>query len=349
MLEGNFIAADSTSKRYSDDKLDLIGIAIQFDNYDIFKKHYIKTKKDICKEYSLDIPYHVIKFQDLQKRAPSYNLSEILGHLVKELLKNSSIKEIHACKTFWTEKFTSPRKDKKEFSGIDFADKILSQYYTLVVTWRMYKTEDRTTMYPYHPKKVLIDDFTGDLTECWKFVGKQYELSIVPHGDITYPPISLCDLLASCIRIEGIIDKKEIYNFLKENSFKDTYVTSEFVGCDNPDAKAIIPKLPYPMRTENHYPHPIIFIYKGKLDKQYQHRIENSVFFRKVLEYAENLRGCATFFDEELHTKILKSNDLFICIDDKSKEDIEEILFLNGKSDIGILSTEEFLRKEDFL
>ena len=124
MLRGNFIAADSTSKRHSDNKLDLLGIAIEFDDYAAFKKHYMETKKDICKKYNLNIPYSVLKFQDLQKRSPSFNLSEILSQFVKKLLNNSAIKQIHVCKTFWTENVIS---FEKEYSGINFVDKKLSQ------------------------------------------------------------------------------------------------------------------------------------------------------------------------------------------------------------------------------
>jgi len=204
----------------------------------------------------------------------------------------------------------------------------------------MYEVKERKNFRP--PRQILIDDVTGNLTECWKFTAKLYDLNIVPHGDITYPPISLCDLLVSHMRIEGMADKKEIYNFLKENFPEKTYVTSEFIGCDHPEAKAILPKLPYPMRTENHYPHPIVFIEKGDKEKK---RLENSLFFRDALKYAESIGGCVLFFDEELHTKILRSNDLFICPDKKSKEKIGEILSLNRGIEIKIYDIETFYKE----
>ena len=50
-------------------------------------------------------------------------------------------------------------------------------------------------------KHVALDGITGKITKAWQFVGKKADVvNIVPYGDLTYPCISLCDLICGYIR-----------------------------------------------------------------------------------------------------------------------------------------------------
>jgi len=77
---------------------------------------------------------------------------------------------------------------------------------------------------------LVLDGIQGKITKAWKFVGKNADtVNIVPHGDQTYPCISLCDLICGYIgKTVGHIDAKGILNQLKDET--PAYVDSEFIG-----------------------------------------------------------------------------------------------------------------------
>ena len=107
-------------------------------------------------------------------------------------------------------------------------------------------------------KHVALDGITGKITKAWQFVGKKADVvNIVPYGDLTYPCISLCDLICGYIRnTVHHIDAMEILIQLKDKT--PAYVDSEFIGDDDTEYFNI--KYPHSLKIELHLPPPLFLI-----------------------------------------------------------------------------------------
>jgi hypothetical protein len=334
MIPSRFIASDPGRVRRGN-RLTLHGAAIEFKEYQDFRNHYFKVVKEVCEKYNVKRISTITKFEDLIKLAPSYDLSDVVKELVTSLLSHNSVKEIHVCTTYLNEPV---RTWKGSMLPTPFADKILSQYYPIVPIWRFYYDETRNIK--YKPDNIILDDFQGKITKAWKFLGKEYEISTIPHGDCCYPALSTCDLLCSLIKISfPSLYIGDIKQSLIDLDVGDAYITAEFIGNKHEDFEGIVPTLPYRLRTEQHYPHPIVFIH-GNTENKNKFKVSDA--FRETLEFAEAKGGCVTFFDESIHSAMLAADDIVVCLEPEGLQEMETFRQLHRRRTFNVYDIGKF-------
>jgi hypothetical protein len=296
MLPENLVASDST-KNDRGNFFNLIGVAIEFKNYPKFRENYFKTVRNISEKYNVYLP-KIVKTKDILNYIPSYDIRDCIRELVTDLLNLEQITKVQVTETFLDGKIEMWSQGSiKEVPASQFIRNELSQTYSLVPIWKYILNSDTDI-----ERSFIIDNVTGKINKLWKTIGKTAEtLYLVPYGDQTHPCISLCDLLCDYIKREIFPQKaKEIRDHLRDNF--DVFIKSDPVG--NHDVDSLIPKYPYPIRSENHFPHPIIFI-KSKEVKD-RTVLGQSELFKFALQFAEKEGGCVTLPDIVNHQKFCK-------------------------------------------
>ena len=326
------VAADSGKIRW-DNFLSLVGIAISIDNYGEFKHEYFEVISEHLEKYDLDGRRKIFKTQDLKNSLPAYDLEEFHVKLVEDMLQIPSIKRVQVTNSYIHQPVMTW---KGHVEGLDFTDKILSQYYPIIPVWRYFVREK------YPMETVMINGIQGRITKAWKHVGKSAkEVYILPFGDQTSPAISLCDLLCGYIRhTVHRITATGIYEQLKNKT--PAYVDTEFIGDEYIDH--ISPSHTHSLKTELHYPHPLLLIKTSpELDRTI---IQDSDLFIDLLSLANELNGAVSFEDLKNHHKILKKGDVFICMDNEGFQEMKMVEALNPSRKVEVMNIDMFY---DFL
>ena len=330
----NVVVADSLKVEFGS-FFNILGVAVEINDYQKFRQRYFEVIYNLKSKYNLANLPKIVKKKIVSKYIPSYNQRDFIKDIVEELIFHETVSFIQITETYIKEEEIIIPFSHKKINRCEFVRNYLSHYYPLVPVWKYFKNRSNPT------KTVAMDHIDGKISLVWSEVGRQAEkLFIVPHGDETYPGISLCDLICEYVRrMVKEIRAKEIENFFKRELGID-YLKADFVS----DLNLLAPKYPHSINPYNFYPHPIIFIYYSDIGfKQDSKRIiEDSGLFKEVLEVAENIGGCATFFDPVNHQPILKDGDIIICLDEESQNKAKVLQKLNKLEDLKILSPDEF-------
>jgi hypothetical protein len=277
----------------------IVGVAVEIFNYPDFRKTYFEVIDELKQKYRIDNLPRVIKKKTISRFVPSYNQKGFIKDIVETLIDCEYISFIQVTETFIRdENVRIPYQRDKIFSRSEFARNILSHYYPLVPVWKYFQNKDDAI------GNVVIDHIDGKITNIWSEVGRIAEnLVIVPHGDETYPCISICDIMCEYIRrMVKEIKAKEIEDYFRRDPGIDI-VKADYVG----DTDVLVPRYPHSINPQNFYPHPILFIECSKIgydneDKNLRKRIiEDSLLYKRCLDFAEKHNGCVTFFDVKLH------------------------------------------------
>jgi len=163
------------------------------------------------------------------------------------------------------------------------------------------------------------------------------------------PAISICDIMCEYIRrMVKEIKAKEIEDYFRRDPGIDI-VKADYVG----DTDVLVPRYPHSINPQNFYPHPILFIECSKIgydneDKNLRKRIiEDSLLYKRCLDFAEKHNGCVTFFDVKLHQSILKRGDIIICLDQESYNRTNIIRDLNRTVGFRVLNLDEIYEMLD--
>lgn len=342
MLPNNVVSSDATMIDIGT-FFNLIGVSIEFDDYNSFRKKYCETLETLKEKYNADNLPSIIKKKTLSKYIPSFSQRDFLNELITELLTPDDINFVQVTETFFNKGVDTY---KGYVSPKDFMKKILFQYYPLVPIWKYINNAGSSAA-----KSFVIDNIDGKITKIWSFIGTfSNHLHLVPYGDQTYPSIAFCDTLCEHIRREVFpIRANEIFSYFKEN-YPSVEVRADFVG--DKEAEELRPKYPYTITPQNHYPHPIIFIANSGVNTPARLNkviIEESPMFNFFLNYAGEHEGCVTFLDIVNHQRIFRGNDIIVCIDDETKEEIDDVLRLDVSSGVKSFTLEEgysYLRGE---
>ena len=145
----------------------------------------------------------------------------------------------------------------------------------------------------------------------------------------------MCEYIRRMVRE---IRAREIENHFKKELGID-FIKADFIG----DPELLKPKYPHSINPHNFYPHPTILIDYSQIGFENKDKrvIENSLLFRKLLEVAENIGGCVTFFDVVTHQLILKEGDIIVCLDEQSLNKAKTIQKLNKLVNLRVLSIDE--------
>lgn len=330
------IASDSSLAERGD-SLFLTGVAIEIVDLPAFENHYFAVLEDFCRNWKLDFVFPVIKARDLASRIPSYRIREAHDELLNHLLNTKTIKNIH-CTIGYFDKNVD--LFGKTISGIEFCKKHLSQYFALVPLWRLHQLNRAylTTNY------AQIDGIQGQITKVWKYVGIEFETYIIPHGDVTYPALSLADLTASFLAKILPRDRPfREYGGIAISALKGRapgFVDGDVVNEANADH--LVPDFPYALQEYQHYPHPVTFVYDDVFEDK--SALEETDFYGYLRKQALEEGGCVSNLSLSRHSTIIRSGDRIVYTPESDIKSVRQLVALNPTKAIEMLSASEVVK-----
>ncbi len=335
------VAVDASGSHRGDSYF-LVGTALHFTDLDRFRQHYMEVATSFCDRFNIATPFPVLKSRDLGDQIPSYDIRDAHDRIINELLASDAIRNVYVTVTFVDEDVSYLAK---EMSGIQFTASVLSQYYPIIPLWRFhYRNRDYI-----RSREASLDGVQGKITKAWSYVGHEFDLRIIPHGDQTYPEISTCDLISNFL--SKVLPRNEPfreYAGISIASLKDR--TSAFVDAEIVD-KAFkvdfVPAFPYELRQEQHFLHPVFFLY----DELYEDTdaVMNSDFGAAVRKAAFSNEGSVCNLSLRRHGAALRSGDQVIHTEGSDPRRVMELKHLHFTKDVDVLSSKDFLEKEGYL
>ncbi len=212
-----------------------------------------------------------------------------------------------------------------------FVEDILFQYYDIISIWRYLKRYENSGY-----KDVMTDDFSGHICKAYEEIGELCNtFKSVPYGDITYPALSMADLVTGLLKQEVYpLRREEIQDYIQDDT--PAYVQTESIRSDALDK--IVPHKTNDVRTDLLRPDPTVHIHKG--DTIPKDRLYTLDIFKYSCIFAQQNGGCVKLFDESNDRHHLSGDDLIICLDGSSDslKDYEE---LNSKYSAKVLDRED--------
>lgn len=336
-----FVSVDASQAEQGNRSF-LVGAAVEVSNGSVFDEHYFELVDDFCDQYDIELGHNILKSSDILNRMPAYDISEGTDELVKGLVQNPAIRRIHATIGWYDEKAELPFAETE--SGMGFMNKYLQQYYPVVTLWR-YHQEHHS--YGSIPKEAWIDNVQGKITKSWKYVGNTFDINLVPHGDSTYPSLSTADIIAN--HLARTLPRNAPFDELEDHaagalidfSTDDCYVAAESVTPEYEDH--IVPKFPYTIQGELHFPHPVLFIYNDMFEGASQDVLPHTDFHAFARKWAQENAGSVVNLQAHRLPSIVKSGDVIVHTDDTVPSTCRHLKRLNPTKDIRIIDSEELM------
>jgi hypothetical protein len=347
-----FTSVDSTLVDYGD-KAFLVGVVLEVDNGTEFDEHYLETLTEFADDYDIDLAFPVVKSEYLLKRVPGYKIREGTERLAKELLLNPALRRVHIT-IGWFDRDTVEVGDRGEtMSGIRFLNNNLQQYFPIVALYDYLQEHQR---YGNIPDEAWVDSVQGQITQAWYDMGKQFDMNIVPHGDITYPSIATADYLAAHLK-RTLPKSKSLsemeraakgwaigkYDEADKPEEETPFIESNSVNED--DADIIVPEFSHRIKSEQHYPHPTMFIH----DKTFDH-IENNVlpktdFHSYARQWAQEHSGCVVNFRADRLPDIVESGDRIVFTSEEIPHVCRQLQRLNPSKNIELMTSDGIIEQ----
>ncbi|MHB8604588.1 MAG: hypothetical protein ACYDCK_04970 [Thermoplasmatota archaeon] len=212
------------------------------------------------------------------------------------------------------------------------------------------------TLWRYHasnhhhgvPSEAWLDNFSGRVTKAWKYVGKEFDLNTVPHGDLTYPSISTADILASSLArmMPADVPFAQFENiavrWLIDHKSEGCYVTTDSVN--ELDEDHIVPTLPHAVRAELHHPHPVLFVYDELFAKEDKDAIENSEFHALARKWAFNKHGCVVRIVPGQFPTVVRRQDRIVFTPGSDSKICQALADLNPTKRIEVEDSRQFFK-----
>jgi hypothetical protein len=298
---------------------------------------------DFFDHYGFSTAFPVIKTADITDNLPSYRIGSSIDWLATKLVANPAIKRITVTIGWYDEEVEL--HPGSEMRSIQFASNFLHQYFPIVTLWRHHQNNQR-----YVPSDAVVDNATGRIADCWGTVGNEFDLRIVPNGDMTYPSVSTADIIASKLRtkllpIEPLGRYKNVaYDWLKQNRHEsDPFINTESVNQEYKEQ--IVPRHPHHIHSELHYPHPVVFIHDTVLNDSEKGLIQSTKFYNKSSQYAYDNLGCVTNLNVNEWPFVAKSGDVVIHTAGEVTDKVRHLDRLSPDLDIEVCTPESFVRR----
>lgn len=337
----SLVAVDAASKGSGNQRC-LIGVGIVLDDVDEYRQHYLDVISDFYDEYGLDRENQVIKSDHLSRNIPSYKLNEARTSIGYDLLDTESIDRINTTICWYESQVDTPIGP---FNGGQFVNNFVKSYFPIVTLWQYHRSQQK-----YNPaEKAMLDSFSGKITKAWKYVGNEFDMTIVPKGDLTYPALSAADIIAS--GLSGMLPDDEPYTeysrmvdaWLLERlpNTDEQYVETDTIN-HNSDDWVVDHIKPHKYDTRPHlsYPHPTIFIEESVLSGKDREAIDRSQLMGYLCNVARTMRGCVTKFDVETFPFTVRDGD-YIVYNPVQPEKAETLQNLHPNKDIKLVNAQE--------
>lgn len=307
------VAVDAASKGSGNQRC-LIGVAIVIDDIREYRDHYRGEISEWYDEYGLDRENEVIKSDHLSRNIPSYRISEARTAIQDKVLDSSAIDRVNISVCWYEREIDTPIGFKQ---GGEFINRFVKPYFPVVTLWRYHRKQRR-----YDPaEKAILDSFSGKITKSWKYAGNEFDLNVIPKGDLTYPEISAADIVAS--GLSGILPDDKPYDAYERISegwvgekLPDTgehYVEVDLISHESDGQKIDhIKPHKYDIRPHLHYPHPAIFIEESVLSGKEREAIDRSQLMGYLCNVAREMEGCVTKVEIENFPFTVRTGDYIV-------------------------------------
>lgn len=346
-----FVAVDA-SKHQSDAGVYLVGVALEIEDGSAFDEYYFEQVGEFSDEYDFESGNDIIKSSDVQNRVPSFHITDAVDDIISRLANNPAIRNIHIT-IGWYDESVTIGKGGDEITGIRYTDDFLSQFFPVVTLWDYHRN---TADWDTAPTEAWLDNIQGKITKAWKYVGNQFELSIVPHGDSTYPSLSTADVIAN--NLARTLPKDKEYSELA--SAAHGTLTGEYIDrsgprvnaesvCENHEhADHIIPTHRYSIQSELHFPHPVMFLYDDIFSSFDREVLPQTDFHAYARKWAQENAGCVVKMEPHRLPSVVRSGDHIVYTSGTETEVPNLLKDLNPSKSIHLLSSDDFLEEVEY-
>lgn len=342
-----FVSADATLQDHGN-KAFLVGIALEIENGSDFDDYYFSEMRKFCGEYDLNPAFPIVKSEYLLNNIPSYKIREASEDLAKRVLQNPAIRRVHAV-IGWFDKADVEVGEKSEtMSGIRFMKSHLQQYFPIITLWDYHRTHES---FGEVPDEGWVDSVQGRITKAWSYVGNEFDMKIVPHGDITYPSLSTADYLAGHLartlpkakNLDELEDSAA--GWLIEYSLDDDDVYVHANSVNQEDEEYIVPDYPYTIKGEQHYPHPVLFIHSDMFGNRDADVLAKTDFHAFSRQWGHENAGCVVNLRADRLPAIAESGDRIVFTSDGVPQECSLLKELNPTRDIDLMTKEGLMEK----
>jgi hypothetical protein len=336
-------AVDAT-KGGGDGPFYVLGVAIEVGDRQKFNEHYFATIAGFFDRYGFSTPFPVIKSADIMNYLPSFKIGSSIRYLSEELAANPGIDRMTAV-VGWYDETAELHNGRKE-RGIQFASNILHQYFPVVTLWQHYEINRRRDLPPI-PDAAVVDNVSGHITDCWNTVGNEFDLRLVPNGDVTYPSVSTADIIASSLRgsfpSNGSLNEYQnrAHGWLMNSRHEsEPYVRTSSVNEECSDQ--IVPRYPYTIHSELHYPHPVVFVHDVGLEGSSKDVLQSTRLYNQAAQYAHRNDGCIVNLEVSQWPFTVESGDILLHTSPNPDEKVEHLCRLTPDLDVEVHSPASF-------
>lgn len=338
------VAVDATTPP-GDDSLFLLGVAIEIDDRTKFNEWYFEFVDEFCEANGIETPFRVIKSKTVVDELPSFEIADGMETLATGLLENPYISRINVAIGWYANEVTLAFSGQ-ELSGIEFVKQHLQNYFEILTLWRYHQSHEYGLA-----SEALVDEAQGHITKAWKYVGNEFDLRMVPHGDRTYPPISTADILAYLLgRImpndAPFVEYEKparVWLLKNRNQRTEPYVSVDLVNERYTDH--IVPELPYTISEELHYPHPVLFLHDTVLSGNDTQILPETDIHAFARNWAFENDGCVVGFHKNRVPAIVKDGDQIVYTRGSDSEQAEVFDDLHPTKDLRILDSNELVAR----
>jgi|GEM_PF-4901936 len=322
-----------------------VGVLLEIEGGSEFDDHYFSRMEEICEEYDINSSFKVMKSNEALKQLPSYHIPEARNKIVKSILTNPAIRHIHINIGYYRDSISPPWYDGSK-SGIEFATGWMAQLFEIITLWRY--SQDRYTS--RQPDDAWIDDVSGRICRCWSYVNNDFDLSIAPHGDSTYPSLASADFLAGYLAKTLPVDRDlnelpdAAFGLLKgmgEDEGVDLDIWASPVDSEYEDE--IVPHHPYQIGGNLHYPHPVLFVWSDNFESSAGKVLTGTDFESHARKWAYENRGCYKLMQEHQFSNIVRSGDAIAYTTEDPPKSCKILRRLNSNKEIDLLSAEDLI------
>jgi len=342
-----YVSVDTASPPGGDQNF-LVGVVIEVDDKEGFRENYFKKVREFVRENSIEKPFPVIKSRTAIDNLPSYNVSEGMGSLVEDIISNPHISRINVSIGWYGTEAELDFKSKSEnpINGNTFASNYLSQYFNIVALWRYHRSHEHNLA-----QKALVDNIQGHITKAWKYCGNQFDISMVPNGDLTYPSLSAADIIAYNIagflaghsedKFTNFPDLVEDYIINRRNWDTQPYIKAEAVNERYTDH--IVPTLPYTIQDSIHYPHPVLFVHDDVLSGSDNSVLARTDFHAIARKWAYEKEGCVVNLKASRLPNTVRNDDVIVYTKGTDSSVPQLLQDLHPTKDISVIDSDELI------
>lgn len=347
-----FVSVDSTLADYGD-KAFLIGVSLEVDNGSDFDEYYFETISQFCESYDIDIAFPVVKSEFLLRQIPGYQMRIGTEELAKKLILNPAIRRLHITIGWFNQDSVEVGDRGETMSGIRFLNNHLQQYFPIIALRDYYRQFQR---FGDIPDEAWVDSVQGRTTKAWFEMGTQFDMNIVPHGDVTYPSIATADYLAAHLKrtlprsksVNEMANAAKGWAMGKRNEADKPEDETAFIEANSvneTDAESIVPDFSHRIKGEQHYPHPVMFVY----DDTFAH-LDNDVlpktdFHSYARQWAQERSGCVVNFRADRLPDIVQSGDRIVFTSEEIPHVCRQLQRLNPSKDIMLMTSDGLIDK----